>query len=243
MALLKSFLNKIDLDIEKDSTKFFLLLISADIFFILLNIVYLFYDYRGSINSIWSIETDRGLAESYQYVKEFWIILLLLWLTVRFSRLSLLTWVSIFTYILADDMLELHERFGDTLSRVIGFKSTFGLRPQDIGELSFFAIFGIIFSILIIFTYFYNRKDYIFSAVNRRLLLLLGFLALFGAAIDALHSMTGRLSRTWEWPHLLKIILFFSLGLIEDGGEMIIMSIAVWSIFLLASQFNRETTR
>ena len=241
MALLKSFLNKIDFDIDEDSTKFFLLLISADILFIILNIIYLFYNYRGSINSVWSIETDRGLAESYQYVKECWVILLLIWLTVRYSRLSLLSWVSIFTYILADDVFELHERFGSTIARFVGFKSTFGLRAADIGELSFFAIFGILFSMLIIFTYFYNRKDYIFNAVNRRLLLLLGFLALFGAATDAIHSMFAHLSQLWGWPRLLKIILFFSLGLIEDGGEMIIMSIAVWSLFLLTSHF-RETT-
>ena len=108
-----------------------------------------FYNPRGIVDSQWSIEKDGGLAEAYQYVKELWIVLMFIWIAFRSSRISFLSWAIVYLYILFDDMLTLHERFGDKLSSYFGFSPLLGLRAEDLGELSFFISFGtILFSII-----------------------------------------------------------------------------------------------
>jgi len=232
MKLLKKLISKMDLDIEQDSTKLLILFICADLFFIILHIVYFFYDPRGIMESKWSIEKDGGLAEAYQYVKEFWIVLMFIWIALRSSRISLLSWATIFLYVLFDDMLTIHEIYGDKIASRFGFSSFLGLRPEDLGELTVFIFFGSILFFLIAFTYYKNRNIPIIKDFNKKLIYLLIFLTFFGMATDVLHSMSGSVLRFLDWPVSLKVITWFSLGLLEDGGEMIVMSLVFWYVFL-----------
>jgi hypothetical protein len=57
--------------------------------------------------------------------------------------------------------------------------------------------------------------------------------------MDAVHSMAARLLSILGWPHSLKLIVFFGLGILEDGGEMVVMSVACWYVFLLTSRIRR----
>ena len=61
-----------------------------------------------------------------------------------------------------------------------------------------------------------------FKKVTKDLLVLLLMIAFFGVFVDTVHSMVDL-----EWN------LSFILVIIEDGGEMVAISLVVWYVFLL----------
>jgi hypothetical protein len=67
-------IKRFDFRYNRESDKLLLLLISTDLLFVLLHIMHThspFFNHR-----YWNIAIDRGFAESFQYVKEFWIVLM-----------------------------------------------------------------------------------------------------------------------------------------------------------------------
>ena len=163
---------------------------------------------------------------------------MLVWIVFRNKRYALISWAFVFGYILFDDMFTLHERYGDKLSSFLSYKAVWGLRPEDMGEITFFLLFGIFFTVLLSLTYYFSHRDEFQKRINRVLAAILALLVLFGLFFDAIHSMSVKLSGLWGWPKIIRIITFFGLGIFEDGGEMIIMSFAVWYIFRLVNRIN-----
>lgn len=145
------------------------------------------------------------------------VFLLLAWRAVR--QPVLLGLAAIFLAILLDDSLQLHERLGTTLALAWELPEAWGLRPDDLGELVVWALFG--GSCLVVFLAGYRAS----AAAWRRTgeVFLLGFLALAacGIALDMLHVMTFPLAAAGEAGRVLK----FAVGLAEDGGEMIVASL------------------
>jgi len=226
---------------KSSANQLFRLLISIDILLILIHILYLFYNPRGSMESYWSIETDRGFAESFQYIKEILLIFMFVWLARRYARYSFYTWGLFFFYILVDDMLRLHERIGAQLALNFRFESLLGLRPEDMGELTFLAIFGLIFFLLISSTYIIIRKDKKLKLINKKLISIALFLILFGVFADGIHTIFISFTSLINLPGTVRIIGFFIFGIIEDGGEMIVMSFAVQYTFYLLMRQNTFT--
>lgn len=228
---------------KSSANHLFRLLIATDLLLILIHIIYLFYNPRGSMESYWSIETDRGLGESFQYVKEIALVFMFVWLARRYSRYAFCSWALFFLYILIDDMLRLHERIGAKLALSFRYESTLGLRPEDMGELTFLAVFGVIFFILISSTYFFNRNDNKLVLINRKLISIALFLILFGVITDVFHVVFNKFTSFIGLPGLVRVIVFFILGIIEDGGEMIVMSFALQYTFYLLIRQNLLNSR
>jgi hypothetical protein len=202
----------LNIHIEKETTKFLFLLLIADLSFMLIHIV---YKMDLISNSLFSIEKDHGYAEVYQYIKEFWIVVLLFITAIKRTHIIYFAWSSLFMYLLLDDSLQIHEKFGSYVVNYFNYQPMFSLRAQDFGELSVSMLFG-----FLLFTFIgisYLLSDHIAKKISKHLFILVMSLAFFGVLVDMLH-----IAIPWG-----KSIF----GLIEDGGEMLIMSIIVWYTF------------
>ncbi|MET0070218.1 MAG: hypothetical protein ABW096_09250 [Candidatus Thiodiazotropha sp.] len=202
--------------LKKGSTKFLALLLLADLAFIFVHVI---FEYFLKSNTLFSINRDLGYAEVYQYIKEFWILVMLFVLAIKSRRIIYFTWSVLFLYLLLDDSLQLHENIGSFLANFYDLQPVFRLRAQDLGELVVFASVGFLLLGFIAGAYLYS--DDTGKEISRHLFLLFVFLAFFGGLVDMLH-----IAVSFGKPVF---------ALIEDGGEMIIMSIIVWYVFDIRS--------
>lgn len=203
---------------ETSASSFLLLLLVADFAFIFLHFLLQMTPILN--NPLYSLERDRGYPEFYQYVKELWIIVLLLSICVRTRAVGYIAWVMLFGYLLCDDALQVHEKSGNYIAARLYFVPLLGLRAQDFGELAVSAMSGAL--LLTLLAWFYVRGSGTFKRSTKHLLLLLLTVAFFGIFVDMLHAAL-KMGR--------KVDLL--LGVVEDGGEMIAMSFVVWYVFLL----------
>jgi len=201
---------------------FVLLLIAADCAFIFLHILL-----RTQVLDapLLSLEKDRGYSEVYQYIKEFWIVLLLMMLLIKNRVIGYGVWAVLFAYVLFDDALSIHETLGAYVSQKLDIDAAFGLRAKDFGELIVSAIAAVILLSPLILLYRHGAPA--FRQASRHLLMLLLSLAFFGIFVDMLHVIFrgGRLDGVFV--------------MLEEGGEMAVMSLIVGYTFLL----NMTTTR
>lgn len=220
MIYIPKMLRIIPIKLDEEANIFLALLISADVVFI---VVHLIHSYTGILpGDEFSLGSDSGYAENFLYVKEFWIFLMLVFKWVRNSTLVYLSWSLLFGFLLIDDSLSLHERIGNTIASQLGIQPMFGLKPQDYGELGFFIFYSLVFLLIIGGAYYFS--DTIGKRMSRILFAMLLILSIFGVFFDMIHSIF------FENP---RVGPFF--GLVEDGGEMVVMSVIAWFVFRLSS--------
>jgi hypothetical protein len=104
--------------------------------------------------------------------------------------------------------------FGAYLSRY------FSLQPRHFGEWAILAIAGTLLSAIVAWAYL--RGPRIFREVSNDMLLLVATLVFFGVFIDAAAAIR------------LGPVVKFGLAVVEDGGEMVVVSLILWYAFLLA---------
>ncbi len=202
--------------------KLLLLFLSGDVVFIMLHIL----RYTTGINSnlLFSIEYDRGYGELYQYLKELWLVLFCLLLAKQSKSGAYISWAGLFSFLLADDALKLHENWGLILSTALEIPPKMGLRPNDWGEILVYLGVGIPILVFIGLTYRFSPQ-----AVQKNirvLAVLLAALVFFGGGVDMLHSIiaTTFAAPTWD----------FVFGTLEDSGEMLVMSGMVCFLILVS---------
>jgi hypothetical protein len=202
-------------DLAKD--KLLILLIAADVSFIVLH---LFHTYTILLpDNLFSIGQDRGYGEFFQYTKELWVAILLFLLGLRKRKFLYIIFAFLFLYFLIDDALEVHERFGAFLSDFLNFQPNLGLRAIDFGELAVSIFFGALFFIAIGITH--HQSDSSARTVSKYLIILIVLLALFGVVMDMLEIIV-------EHAVVNPILV-----MIEEGGEMLVMSMITWFVFRL----------
>jgi uncharacterized membrane protein len=205
----------VKLDTKDSSAKLFYLFLATDLAFIILHVIHSSTDWISS--DYFSVERERGYAELFQYIKEYWIALILVILAVKWRSILCFIWSLLFFYLLLDDSLEVHEKLGELISQQLAFFPAFNLRAKDFGELLVSAGVGLFFLIAIAIAYRFG--DRISREISKYLIVMLFILALFGIVGDLLHMAF--------YESFLKPFL----GLLEDGGEMIVMSIIAWFVF------------
>ena len=134
---------------------FLLLLISADTAFIIVHFIHI----SGvSGNDLYSLKKDLGYSEVFQYLKAYWIVIMLAALWWRTREYVYATWMLLYAYLLCDDVFQIHERGGGAIARYRGYEDelalgaqegALGLRAQDFGELTVFRVFGLLFLVFI----------------------------------------------------------------------------------------------
>jgi hypothetical protein len=196
---------------------FLLLLVSADMAFVAVHFLRDFPPFDSS--RLFSLETDKGYAEIFQYVKTWWIVVMLALIGWRGREGIYFAWMLLFAYLLGDDSMQLHEHGGHVIAKHWNFVNAFGLRGQDFGELAFSAIFGLGFLLLILSMYWRSTNET--KAVSRRLAFYFGVIVFFGVFVDVLHILAGEGAGSDV------------LGAVEDGGEMFAVSIVCWYVMNL----------
>lgn len=198
-------------------------LVSADMCFVIIHILHLFHNYTGIFaSSYFSLAADRGMAEMYQYLKESSIVLILIILFRRKSNSVYIAWSLLFGYLLVDDAYRLHEKLGAMLRPYFSFAPMIGLRAQDLGELCVYAFFGLTCLIFIGITHRMSDAD---ARTNSRyFLVILTFFVFFGVVVDMIHAMV-------KHPTLSDMM-----ALLEDGGEMLVVTIMLYVVFRLVTR-------
>jgi len=179
--------------------------------------IHTYTEYCG--DPYYSLAKDRGYAEVFQYIKEYWIGLLFLYLAIKRRNFLYLSWSLLFGYLLLDDSFQIHEKLGSKVGSYFEFSPMLGLRAQDFGELIVSASFGSGFLGLIGLTYYFSDSS--IKRTCRCLLVMLLVLVFFGIVMDMVDIMV----KSPVWSPIL--------GTVEDGGEMLIMSVIAWFVFLL----------
>jgi hypothetical protein len=208
----------------KESKEFLWLLISADVLFIILGILHVYSGFF--LDNDFSLDKDRGFAEVFQYVKEFWIAIMFFWLFINKHQTLYLTWSFLFVYLLIDDSFQLHEKLGIAAADYLGYTSIWKINPKELGELTVFISSGLFFAALIGIVYIYSTDNT--RKICRNLLWILAVFAFFGVVVDAIHAM------------LHDTRLYVIVGILEDGGELLPISVICWYVFRLLRRENSE---
>ncbi|MGH9877704.1 MAG: hypothetical protein ACRD5H_08705 [Nitrososphaerales archaeon] len=201
-------------------------MVSADTAFVIVHLVHEFSPFLS--NSFYSLETDRGYSEIFQYVKIYWIVILLaaLW---RLRREGVyVAWMLLYAYLLCDDAFQIHERGGGAIARHWGYENALGLRARDFGELTVAGALGLAFLVLIGIMYLRSACDA--RNASKDLTLLFSVIVFFGVIIDMLHIVAG---------DGYGNVVF---GVIEDGGEMFATSAVCWYVLNLLERRGKAPT-
>jgi hypothetical protein len=183
------------------------------------------YEYSAlSKNALFNISRDGGYAEAFQYMKEYWSIGLLIFLAIQTRSRLYLSWSSLFCYLLIDDSLNIHEKLGSFIAEKLAFSALFRLRAVDFGELLVSGVSGLFFLTLIAIAYYLG--DSFFRRASKKLIMMLLVLAFFGVVVDMLH-VVFKFSR---FEPLFSVL--------EDGGEMVVMSVMLCFIFSLSGRIQ-----
>jgi hypothetical protein len=199
---------------SKIGALFLFLLVSVDFVFIIIHCLNM-YGIIGR-NPLFFIGNEEGYSDVFQYIKEFWIFILLGVLFIKNRGFMIFIWLMFFLYILLDDSLTIHETLGEYLANYFEIKPRFNLRAVDFGELMVSFIAGITF--LMFFILGYNKAKIKDKIVSQHLFVLFIILVFFGVFVDMIHIY-------FESNH--------KLGLIEDGGEMLTISLITSYVFNL----------
>ena len=156
----------------------------------------------------------------YQYLKFLAIIVSLIITALKNASLLYVAWTSDFVYFLLDDSLRVHERVGRYIAANLNFVPPLGLKLYDYGQLAVSATAGII--LLLPLVWAYKNGSRMFREVSQDLALLILLLIFFGVVVDMAHSA---IKLGWK--------ITFLLGVIEDGGEMLSVSLILWYVFLM----------
>ncbi len=173
----------------------------------------------GGVLDRFSIGRDRGFPEMFNYLKVS-IIVAVLTATYLRSRVTPCLIIALcFAYVGLDDSLRIHEQLGAYLADSLALPAIAGMSAEALGQVLGFAAVGSVITSAFVIGWLYTDATY------RRLFLvfaiLLCALSFFAVLVDALHQMARSHSR----------VISGLLGLIEDGGEMLVITLSCWVAF------------
>ena len=182
-----------------------------------------------------TVTNDWAIPEITNYVK-FAVVVVLLVCCFRSRRQPIyLAWAFVYLIALADDSLQVHEPLGAYIAEMLADQSWLvsmlepleGVRLQDVGELVVYAIYGGLSAAAL--TVGFRRTE----PTHRRIGAGFGFLFLSLAGFAAGVDMVARLARAHS--HRLSQIC----STVEDGGEMVVISLTV-ALAVLANRLKHD---
>lgn len=203
---------------ERGATLLLLLLLGTDVAFVILHVI--------SALSVQSRElcSTAGICASlasYQLIKLFWISVLFVIVVKATRRLEYATWIVVFLYLFLDKALQIHRTIGSAIANSFDryLVNSSLLQPRSL-EIAVLAVTAAMLSGIVLLAYRCSSEA--FKQASYDLLLLIMIWAFFGLFSDFAAAVTA--------APLAEI----SADIIEDGGEMVAVSLIVWYVFLLA---------
>lgn len=194
------------------------LLLLLDLVFFLMHFAHL-AALRYGLQSVFqdprfSIETERGFPEHFEYAKTLLCVLALLGCWTRTRQPIYAAVAFAFGFVLADNALEIHEHLGvAAIPLFMPAARVFETAPQAIGEAAVYAIAAVVIFGLIALAHRRTEAKHRHRALA--FVLLLGALGAFGAGVDLVHAAVGHAHNELD----------LAFGLLEDGGELTILSV------------------
>lgn len=192
------------------------LLILADLVFIALHVA---FELGHIHNPQFSVAEDRSYSEWFQYCKFFWIATCFGLLAAERSRAVYVVAALLFTYLVLDDAMRIHESVGKLIVASFGrdpYAGThFSLRFQDVGEMLVTAIAGSTFLLLLVLAYWRGDAESRKACIH--IVLWVGALGFCGVFLDIIYYPL----RGYDWAEM-------PVSTLEDGGEMIVVSLIVF---------------
>lgn len=177
--------------------------------------------------SPWLLGTDGGHSEIWGYVQQATLVLLLVALTVRSRRGIWAAWAALFLLALADDQQRLHERKGAWLAEKLSFpEGVLGLRANDLGEIAVWGLLALVPLAAVVL--FHLRSDRRTRRASLGMAVLVAAYVFFGGVVDQLHVL------------VLGGPLESAMGTIEDGGELVVLSVSVAYVLAVLQRLRRE---
>lgn len=211
-------------------------LVAVDLFFIAVFSIHTIYvplynENTPILGNRWDIERDRSYAEIFGYLKILAILAMLISIPGVWKRPIYLAFSAIFTFVLLDDSLEVHETLGFLIAETLDLPPVGGLRPIDPGELLIWTLAGIpLLGAAVAAILRSPRED------RRNGLLLmaaLAALALFAVVADMAHVVLRRAFRGAD-------DLF---AVIEEGGEQVTLSLMCGLAILIRRDVRSRESR
>ena len=175
-------------------------------------------------NELYSISRDRGYAEFFQYIKLFWLAALFMRHAIKARAPAYLFWAGVFALLFLDDFLALHERIGMMARQRLELPGLLGVRGDDLAELAFYVAVGVVLALVVVPVYRYSS-----GAFRRDSLIVVGLLAIFACfaiGVDMVHMHES----------VRETVYFRLIDVIEDGGEMIVISFALYFALLMVQR-------
>ena len=179
--------------------------------------------YGGFLRSeMWTIEEDRGYPEIYQYIKILLTVVLFCLIYFRRQNIAYLTWLPILLFVLFDDALQLHETFGTFLLTNFELPTVLGVSGVLYAEALLWLAVGLPLVGVVAYGYLRNPST---RTLSRRMASIFLGLALFAGVLDGLHTFVERSGYTSGYARGVT-------ATIEDGGEMLVLSVMVTYVLL-----------
>ncbi len=160
-----------------------------------------------------SIVTEWGFGEIFQYCKELACVVLLVGMGIRRRQWGAFVWALLFFYLFLDDSIYIHEKLGALVTNTHILPSIAGIAADGLGQALISAAVGIPFVFALVLAHFKGDDD--FRSFSWQMGFMLAALAFCGVAIDMLNL------------HNQSLTVRGMTTIFEDGGEMIVLSIAV----------------
>lgn len=174
------------------------------------------------------VTRERGFAEMVQYAKAGLAAGLLAIAAIRRTSPAATVWSVLLAVVALDDAFTWHERAGMPIAQWLQLPDVGSMRGNHIGELLFFAAIGAAAFAAIAVTWRVGH------AFDRRLTLGLcgsvGLLALCAVVLDGFSALTRHSA-------IGPVI-----AVAEDGGEMLALSLVLFTVWVLALAPNMRRT-
>jgi hypothetical protein len=161
---------------------------------------------------------DRSISEIYQYIKYAGIIGLLFLIMLKTKYLHYFSLIIFFTIVLADDSLQIHEKFGQNYNLIIGSQVLLPQIAKGLGELFGFLMIGSLALIPLAISFI--KSNYFFKKFLTQILFLVAILIFFAVVIDFFNLLFNHNPR-----------MSFLLSLLEESGEIFTASFILYFIF------------
>lgn len=167
---------------------------------------------------VFSLGSDRGFGEAFFAVKMLWLALLGAWVAHRHRSSVLAAWSACAIFLLLDDQLRLHERFG----RLFGMRfESLGYLGSHLGEIVWLGGAGLAIAGVLVVLHLRSGPEA--KAISAVLFAVFAVLVLFGVVVDGLHGVLVRVDAVAP-----------TLAVAEDAGELVVLSAAVAFLFAVA---------
>lgn len=172
-----------------------------------------------------NLSADRSISEFFGYVEMAMAAIVLLITFVKFGEPIMLACSAMFTCMMLDDMLRIHERGGDYFAIGLRLEETEWLRGEDKGELLVWAILAALILPALLYGFLKTPRSRWYRGFG--LLLLSGLLALFAVVVDMSHAGVCRTGGGFPYCNQLAYV-------IEDGGEKVTQTLILAHVVFLA---------